>query len=225
VSEDGAALRAEIGRTVCARLLADPRAMRIPSATLEIFVARDFLNAAENKALVRLIDAQRIPSQLLSPTTDPEFRTSESCNLNPDHPMVRQVEAKISDLTGIDPPLGETIQGQRYAVGQQFKAHHDFFYRDQPYWEAMEASGGQRTWTAMIFLNVPEEGGQTAFPAAGVKVTPRAGNLLIWNNMDAEGQPSPYSIHQGMPVLSGVKYIVTKWHRERPWSATPLTTY
>ena len=77
----------------------------------------------------------------------------------------------------------------------------------------------------MVFLNVPEEGGQTAFPAAGVKVTPRAGNLLIWNNMDAEGQPNPYSIHQGMPVLSGVKYIITKWHRERPWSSLPLTTY
>ena len=42
--------------------------------------------------------------------------------------------------------------------------------------------------------------------------------------MDSKGEPNPYSIHQGMPVLSGVKYI-TKWHRERPWSATPLTTY
>lgn len=220
-----AGVRAEIGRAVAARLAADPRAMRIPSAALEIFVARDFLTEAETRGLIRLIDAERIPSQLLAPSGDPEFRTSESCNLDPAHPIVRQVEAKISDLTGIDPPLGETIQGQRYAVGQQFKPHHDFFYEDQAYWEAMEASGGQRTWTAMIFLNVPGEGGQTAFPAAGVKVTPRTGNLLIWNNMDSEGRPNPYSLHQGMPVLSGVKYIITKWHRERPWSSTPLTTY
>ena len=204
MSEGSAALRAEIGRTVCARLLADPRAMRIPSATLEIFVARDFLTAAENKALVGLIDAERIPSQLLSPSADPEFRTSESCNLNPAHPMVRQVEAKISDLTGIDPPLGETIQGQRYAVGQQFKPHHDFFFRDQPYWEAMEASGGQRTWTAMIFLNEPEGGGETFFEKAGVKVTPRRGNMLTWNNLDALGDPNLYSMHQGLPVAAGV---------------------
>jgi len=225
VSDDGAARRAEIGRTVSARLSMDSRVMRIPCAALEIFVARDFLSDAENKALIRLIDGERIPSQLLAPSEDPEFRTSESCNLDPNHPMILQVEAKIAELTGIDPVLGETIQGQRYAVGQQFKAHHDFFYDSQPYWPQMEASGGQRTWTAMAFLNVPGEGGQTAFPAAGVKVTPRPGNLLIWNNMDTEGKPNPYSLHQGMPVLAGVKYIITKWHRERPWSFTPLVTY
>ena len=51
----------------------------------------------------------------------------------------------------------------------------------------------------MVFLNDPEGGGQTAFPNAAVKVTPRPGNLLIWNNMDAIGQPNPYSLHQGMP--------------------------
>lgn len=225
VYEGGPALRAEIGATVLARLSADPRAMRIPSSVLDIFVVRDFLTEAENRALIRMIDGERIPSQLLAPSEDPEFRTSESCNLDPDHPMILQVEAKISEFTGMDPALGETIQGQRYAVGQQFKPHHDFFYDDQPYWEAMVRSGGQRTWTAMIFLNAPEEGGQTAFPAAGIKVTPRAGNMLIWNNMDAEGLPNPYSIHQGMPVVSGVKYIITKWHRERPWSFTPLATY
>ncbi|MGE0178183.1 MAG: prolyl hydroxylase family protein, partial [Sphingomonas sp.] len=137
----------------------------------------------------------------------------------------RQVEGKIGQLTGIDPALGETIQGQRYGVGQQFKPHHDFFYSDQAYWEAMEASGGQRTWTAMIFLNTPEEGGQTAFPAAGVKVTPRPGNLLAWNNMDPEGQPNLHSLHQGMPVLAGAKYVITKWYRERPWSYSSIVTY
>ena len=37
-----------------------------------------------------------------------------------------------------------------------------------------QRSGGQRTWTAMVFLNEPEGGGQTFFEKAGVKVTPRA---------------------------------------------------
>ena len=103
---------------------------------------------------------------------------------------MQTIEAKLTGLLGIDPLHGETIQGQRYAVGQQFKPHHDFFYRDQPYWPEMEKSGGQRTWTAMIFLNEPEGGGQTAFPKASVKVTPRTGNLLAWNNLDAIGEPN-----------------------------------
>jgi prolyl 4-hydroxylase len=117
------------------------------------------------------------------------------------------------------------MQGQRYHVGQQYRHHHDFFHGSDRAVAAEAARGGQRTWTAMIFLNVPEEGGQTNFPAAGVKVTPRAGNLLIWNNMDSAGHPNLYSLHQGSPVLAGTKYVITKWHRERPWKALPAAPY
>ena len=172
VSEGSATLRAEIGRTVCARLLADPRAMRIPSATLEIFVARDFLTAAECKALCDLIDAERSPSQLLSPTTDPEFRTSESCNLNPLIPWsAKSSEDQRSDrhrsAARRDHP-GPALRG-RPAV----QAASRFLLPGPALLGAMEASGGQRTWTAMIFLNVPENGGQTAFPAAESRSPPR----------------------------------------------------
>ena len=52
-----------------------------------------------------------------------------------------------------------------------------------------------------------------------------AGNLLVWNNLDAIGEPNHYSLHQGMPVTAGGKYIITKWHRERPWIYSGEPTY
>jgi prolyl 4-hydroxylase len=217
--------KVEVANMVRHRLAANPFALRIPSNLLEISVVRDFLNPSECAAMIALIDKERIPSQLLSPNSDPEFRTSESCNLQPGHPIVRKVEDKITDLTGIPYSHGETVQGQRYAIGQQFKAHHDFFHTDQPYWPEMERSGGQRTWTAMVFLNTPEGGGQTVFEKADIKVTPRAGNLLIWNNLDGVGVPNPFSLHRAMPVTAGTKYVVTKWYRERPWGAVSVATY
>ncbi len=174
---------------------------------------------------MKMIDADRIPSSLLSPSPDPEFRTSDSCNMDPRNPLVRQVEAKLTRLIGIQPEHGETIQGQRYAVGQRFKEHHDYFDTEQPYWPFMEASGGQRTWTAMVFLNTPERGGKTAFDRASIRVAPRAGNLLTWNNLDDDGAPNPFSFHQGCPVEAGTKYIITKWFRERPWTSTSVATY
>ena len=207
------------------RLRRIPSVFRIPTDRLDLFVARDFLDAEECAGLIALIDAARIPSQLLAPSGDPEFRTSESCNLDPDHPLVRQIEGKIADLLGIPHELGETIQGQRYAVGQQFKPHHDFFHVTGDYWPEMERTGGQRTWTAMVFLNAPDEGGQTAFPDAAIKVAPRPGNLLAWNNLDAKGEPNPFTLHQGCPVVAGAKYIITKWYRERPWTASDIQTY
>lgn len=217
--------RAKIGAFVRNRLLRNPAASQIPAEGLDIFLVPRFLTDAECDGLIRLIDADRVPSRLLAPIEDPEYRTSESCNLSPADPLVRQVEGKLGALMGIQAAHGESIQGQRYAPGQQFKRHHDFFYTSEAYWPEQERSGGQRTWTAMAFLNAPEAGGQTYFEEAGVKVTPKRGNLLTWNNLDADGNPNLQSLHQGMPVEAGVKYIITKWYRERPWVPGPLTVY
>ncbi|MFL6857378.1 MAG: prolyl hydroxylase family protein [Allosphingosinicella sp.] len=216
-SDPTALYRMEIGAYVRHRLQGTPGAFKIPAIGLDIFVVRDFLSEEECRQVIALIDKDKVPSGLLAPTEDPEFRTSESCNLRLTDPINILVEKKVNSLMGIDPHHGETIQGQRYAVGQQFKEHHDFFYPSEPYWPEQERQGGQRTWTAMIFLNAPEGGGQTHFPKANVRVTPRAGNLLAWNNLDEYGQPNMYSLHTGMPVEGGVKYIITKWYRERPW--------
>jgi prolyl 4-hydroxylase len=210
---------------ISGRLERHPKAFRIPSNYLDIFIVRDFLDERDCAELIALIDDDHEPSKLLSPTEDPEFRTSHSCNLNPYDEAVSRVEGKLTDLMGIDPVQGETIQGQRYAVGQQFKPHFDFFHEGEPYWAEMIKSGGQRTWTAMAFLNHIEGGGETFFERAAVKVTPRRGNLLTWNNMDANGLPNNYAIHQGLPVTAGTKYIITKWYRERPWSWTEVQAY
>ena len=71
----------------------------------------------------------------------------------------------------------------------------------------------------MIYLNDVEEGGATWFPQAGFRVEPRPGLLLAWNNMDPDGKPNVNTLHEGMPVLKGVKYIVTKWFRESELAA------
>jgi len=209
--------RMAIGAAVRDRLLGTPNVFKVPAEGLDLFVCRGFLTPSECAGLIERIDEGRRPSQVLAETPDPEFRTSETCNLNPKDRLTRQIEAKITRLMGIDEAHGETIQGQRYAVGQRFKCHHDFFYTSEPYWEEQERTGGQRTWTVMGFLNEPEAGGQTEFPKAKVKISPKPGNLLAWNNLDAVGEPNDMSLHQGMPVEAGVKYIITKWYRERPW--------
>ena len=143
-----------------------------------------------------------MPSTLLAPTEDPDYRTSESCNMAPWDATVRQVENKLVQLLDIDFELGETIQGQRYAVGQQFKPHHDFFYTDQGYYRNEAEGGGQRTWTAMVFLNEPESGGQTFSEAD--QGSPVAGNISL-DKLDALGEPT-VDPHQGMRSR-GVKHI------------------
>jgi prolyl 4-hydroxylase len=82
----------------------------------------------------------------------------------------------------------------------------------------MRKSGGQRCWTAMIYLSPVEAGGETHFPLCEFAVPPREGMILMWNNMMPDGTPNRQSLHAALPVERGVKYVVTKWFRERPWT-------
>jgi prolyl 4-hydroxylase len=51
----------------------------------------------------------------------------------------------------------------------------------------------------------------------GKTVQPEEGKLLAWNNRTPGGAVNGNTLHHGMKVRSGAKYIVTKWYRERPW--------
>ena len=71
----------------------------------------------------------------------------------------------------------------------------------------------------MIYLNQPEDGGATRFKLIGKTVQPETGKLLAWNNLLPDGRPNPATLHQGMRVRKGNKYILTKWFRERAGGA------
>jgi len=209
-------VRAFYCESVGARLEANPAITRARNDAVQLYHHPDFLSAVQCARLRAMIDANRRPSTVLS-TADPDYRTSESCDMDRWSPDVRPTDEAIAGLLGLDAVHGETMQGQRYAPGQQFRAHCDWFSEDQPYWPAMQQCGGQRTWTAMIYLNDVEEGGATWFPLAGLRVNPKRGLLIAWNNMNADGSPNDNALHEGVAVMKGTKYIVTKWFREGNW--------
>lgn len=209
---------ATLGQQVRRRLTRNPAVAVAGQAGLEIFAVNGFANAAECAGLVARIDTNARPSTLYSVDAQEGFRTSYSCDLDPADPLVQTIEARICALTGLDPRHGEALQGQRYAVGQLFKSHHDYFPYDTDYWQEERLKGGQRSWTAMLYLNQPGSGGETNFPTAGLCIEPRAGMLLLWNNMVEDGAPNPKALHEGCPVGAGTKYIITKWFRERFWA-------
>jgi prolyl 4-hydroxylase len=216
IAQEVSDVRARIGREVASRLAAAGVA-QASGRSFTLWYKEDFLSLADCAFLVSEIDKSRQPSITLSDQPEQSFRTSESGNLDRWDERVRGIDRRICALMGLEERQGETLQGQRYAPGQYFRTHHDWFHTDQAYWPAQEATGGQRTWTAMIYLNRPDAGGETNFDAAGLMVPPKPGMLLVWDNMDANGAPNLYAAHEGRAVTAGVKYIVTKWFREGFW--------
>ncbi|QIG80956.1 prolyl hydroxylase family protein [Stakelama tenebrarum] len=202
---------------VVAHLAERPGIQRAPSPKLTLFVAKRFLDPGLCAQVMERIDAQRRPSTISDHNGDYAFRTSETCDLDEADPLVAQVDRLICDFTGLDPVHGEPIQGQRYAVGQEFKAHTDYFEPSGEGYERYCSVAGQRTWTVMIYLNEPEAGGATRFKAINKIMQPETGKLLAWSNLRADGSPNPATIHHAMKVRAGTKYVITKWFRERPW--------
>lgn len=188
---------------------------RVPSRQLELFIVRGFLDSAACAALIERIDAQRRPSEIADDVGIANFRTSETCDLDWRDAVVGDVDDRICNLLGFPPRSGEPLQGQRYAAGQEFRPHTDTFEPGGYDFFVHTADAGQRTWTAMIYLNQPEEGGATRFKTIGKTIQPETGKLLAWNNLLPDGRPNPATLHQGMKVRRGAKYVLTKWFRER----------
>ncbi|SCW82748.1 prolyl 4-hydroxylase [Sphingobium faniae] len=197
-----------------------PGVQRVPNRDLTLFIARNFLSPEECKGFVELIDASRRPSTIADANGDQYFRTSETCELDSTDPLVATIDARLAAFAGIDPVHGEPIQGQRYAVGQEFKAHTDYFDPKGADFQKYCAMTGNRTWTLMIYLNQPQAGGATRFTKIGKTVQPETGKLLAWNNRIGPDAYNPSSLHHGMKVRAGVKHVITKWYRERPWVST-----
>lgn len=198
-------------------ILAQSGVQRVPSPKLTLFIRRHFLDAETCAAICAAVDATRRPSTVADFNGDPTYRTSETGDLPPDDPLTITLNEKITAFTGLDPLHGEPIQGQRYAVGQEFKQHTDYFEPNGPDFDKFCSVAGNRTWTVMIYLNTPEAGGATRFKAIDKIVQPELGKLLAWNNRRPDGTLNPATMHHGMKVRAGTKYVVTKWFRERPW--------
>ena len=153
-------------------------------------------------------DEQITSNYRTSQTADLEFFPAE---------LILDVNEKLENLMELDMFLGEALQAQKYNPGQYYKKHWDFFppednKQHKVYCEWM----GQRTWTTMIYLNDVQNGGETYFKSLDLKIKPKRGLLLAWNNLYRNGDPNYKTKHEALPPKNEDKYVITKWWRS--WS-------
>lgn len=128
-------------------------------------------------------------------------------------PLIQRIEARLAQLLGMPVNHGEGLQVLHYGPGQEYEPHYDWFDPEQPGFEAVTAHGGQRVASVVMYLNTPEAGGGTGFPHAGLTVTALKGSAVYF----AYDTGDTASLHAGLPVQRGEKWIATKWLRERPF--------
>lgn len=151
---------------------------------------------------------------------DPKYKELQNNSLMVFYPIIQdlftiQMTKRLASFAEATPENTELPVVQKYETGQEFKEHTDYMDPDNPQQAYAIQQAGQRTKSVFVYLNDDYEGGETAFPKADLRFKGKTGDVLVLDNMDEIGLPNENSLHAGLPVTRGEKWLLTLWVRDR----------
>ncbi|WP_430738182.1 2OG-Fe(II) oxygenase [Psychrobacter sp. VH5] len=200
------------------------KTVRLASTFYPPFVAviEGFLSHKECDQLISSAEGNMRDSRVVSPVdgtfAEHDARTSKSHGFQRGAtPLITTIENRIAALLHWPVAHGEGLQVLKYGKGQEYRPHYDFFDPKNANYQKNIGKGGQRVGTLLMYLSDVEAGGGTNFPKINLEVRPKKGMALYFANTKFDGSIEPLSLHAGMPVNKGTKFLATKWLRANPY--------
>lgn len=175
--------------------------------------------------LINIAVGRTRPSLIVEPDTGLSrpnpIRSSSHLTLDPSWQdlLLERLESRQAALAGIAQAHAEFQAILHYLPGQEYRAHYDYFDPGLAGPGSPLREAGQRIQTQLVYLNDDFSGGATFFHRLELAITPVRGCLLHFHNVDPQGLVDPLTLHSGQPVISGGKWLASKWLRERPYRA------
>lgn len=144
----------------------------------------------------------------------PKYRTANGCWIYENNDITNKIKEIVKLHSELPIENQEHIHIVKYDINGEYKPHHDFFHLGQDYYESVIKRGGQRVKSFLFYLNDVKSGGETEFTDMKITISPKVGRLLIWDNIDSNGNLDYTSLHAGLPVIDGEKWIALVWVRE-----------
>ncbi|MEK3853870.1 2OG-Fe(II) oxygenase [Cytobacillus sp. FSL H8-0458] len=139
-----------------------------------------------------------------------ELRTSSSTFFEEgENEIVARIEKRVSQIMNIPVEHGEGLQILNYKIGQEYKAHYDFFS------STSRAASNPRISTLVMYLNDVEQGGETYFPKLNLSVSPQKGMAVYFEYFYNDQNINDLTLHGGAPVVIGDKWAATQWMRRK----------
>lgn len=185
-----------------------------------VFEIRDVLTPEQCDELIALgkakgMDDSAVLSYGTDSTTelDKTHRKSKHAWLKDEEsPIIQELAEYTGMLSQLPIENQEMIQIASYEAGGMFKPHYDAcIYEDKSYCDKINKGAGQRKLTLLIYLNDDFEGGETEFTNLNLKIKPEKGKAILFASTDENQVIHKESMHQGNEILSGEKWIATKW--------------
>lgn len=174
-----------------------------------IVILGNVLSHEECDELIQLSKDRIQRSKIGSSREIDELRTSSSMFFQEgEHEVVTRVEKRISTIMNIPVEHGEGLQILKYQIGQEYKAHFDFFSGARPV-------SNPRISTLVMYLNDVELGGETYFPKLNLSVSPQKGMAVYFEYFYNDQTLNDLTLHGGAPVIIGDKWAATQWMRRQ----------
>jgi prolyl 4-hydroxylase len=132
------------------------------------------------------------------------------------------VRARVAELTKLPTVAMEPPRVFHYALGEHIKPHYDRCGNEVEGYGAEGGYLGDRIVTFLLYLNDGFDGGELDFPKSGVKFKGVKGDAIYFSHVDPSGKPDPLSLHAGLTITRGEKWVLSQWIHDRPFGvATP----
>ncbi len=186
-------------------------------ATVEAFIPEAWCKWLIEKARPQL-SAARVKNPVRGGASTDAYRSNTGMGLSViDTDLVIQlIHARIAATLGLDVMQQEPTNILHYEVGEQYQPHFDYVDPGVAHFQREVMQIGQRVATFLIYLNDDYEGGETAFPRLDWRFKGKAGDALMFWNLDGQGRPDPKTLHAGTAPISGEKWLFSKWVRSKP---------
>ena len=174
-----------------------------------IVVLGNVLSKDECEGLISL-SKDRMQRSKLRDSLETEVRTSSSMFFQEgENELITRVEKRVSQIMNVPYEHGEGLQILNYQIGQEYKAHFDFFS------SSSKPVKNPRISTLVMYLNDVEEGGETYFPKLNFSVSPHKGMAVYFEYFYDDQELNELTLHGGAPILKGDKWAATQWMRRQ----------
>ena len=108
----------------------------------------------------------------------------------------------IASLMEIPVESKKSFTVYKYIPGEGVSNHYDGCKKN------VGDDCAKRAVSNLLYLNGDFEGGEIHFTELGLTIKPETGKLVLFKNYDEKGEGFMDSVHQGLPVTNGMKYVL-----------------
>jgi len=147
------------------------------------------------------------------------IRKSQTCWLSKSDTMIRRIIQRVCDIDNNSIEYAEDLQVVKYQPSGYYNEHHDSCCDENDTCKDFLKRGGNRVVTMVIYLNDEFEGGATKFIKLNKEIKPdKYSGILFYSMNKNKDKCHSLSMHAGLPITSGEKYIANVWIREKKFT-------